>query len=312
MQSESEVSGNSGVPYVPVEEIPIEWRPPEHSPRLMSWAPLPNWFTWLSHGLGEENAPLAVALTETTNRLALCSQRLRESYLGWFEPMGPAGTHAHVHYRSPQDPTRRSQLQSAMVVDYEAYLVFLDVALDLVARAIGIHSGAREMSWRQLLRDAEKPDGQRPSWLPDDSARAARQLQRTALYARNKAIVHPNLHYVGLRTDNVGNVTYLRIPASQPSAEDLAKLDALWRSKYDVRDSVVIGEDPQGWLVVQMLDRISGDLDGVERKQLEGARDAVGFALPSVPTITRDLEALLAGICTALAEAASGKELAKR
>jgi hypothetical protein len=248
MSSAYEIGGNDGVPYVPVEEIPIEWRPPEFSPRLLSWAPLPvGPFFQIALGLGKEHEPLAVALTETTRRLALCSRRLRESYLAWFEPTGPAGTHAHLHYRSPQDPRRRSEVESAMVVDYEAYLVFVDVALELVARSVGLQVDGKELSWRKLLREVERPSDQRPGWLPDDSARAARQLQRTALYARNKAIVHPNLHYVGLRTDNVGNVTYLRLPASTPSQHDIAQLDALWRSKCDLKDGVEIGDDPPGW-----------------------------------------------------------------
>jgi hypothetical protein len=55
MSSAYEIGGNDGVPYVPVEEIPIEWRPPEFSPRLLSWAPLPvGPFFQIALGLGKE------------------------------------------------------------------------------------------------------------------------------------------------------------------------------------------------------------------------------------------------------------------
>ena len=231
---------NDGVPYTPVDEIPLEWRPPEHSPRLKCWAPFPvDLLGLIGASLGRANETLTVALVETETRLALCIERLKGSYLEWFEPMGPPGVHAHLHYRSPQDPARRAAIQSAMVVDYEAALVFLDVALDQVAQAVGLFAGVKS-SWRSLVQLSELPLEARPSWMSEDLARSIRQLQRTALYARNKAVVHPLGHYVVTRTDETGNVTYLRTPTIAPDEATLANLTRMSRKHLDLRDDVRI------------------------------------------------------------------------
>jgi len=294
----------SGADYVPIDDIPLEWRPPEFSPRLKTYADFPvEMLSTIGASLGHGDVALTLAIGETTNRIAVCWTRLKDSYLEWFEPMGPPGVHAHLHYRSPQEPVRRSVVQSSMVVDYEASLIFLDVAFDLIAQAVGKVVG-RTMSWQKLLAEAEKPDAERAEWLSTDVARAVRQIQRTVLYARNYAVAHPGHHYVVLRTDNTGNVTYLRLPVDQPGPEVIARLDALLRSKHPVRDNFRI--DPSiadssndavpPWLPIAWLDRIAGDLDDAERRELQELRELVGYTLPSVREIAEASETLLSGL----------------
>lgn len=290
--------------YVPVEEIPLEWRPPEFSPRLKTYAEFPvDMLGTIAASLGRDNVPLTLAIGETMSRIAVCWTRLKQSYLEWFEPMGPPGLHAHIDYRSPQDPIRRSIIQSSMVVDYEASLIFLDVAFDLTAQAVGKFVG-RPMSWQKLLAEAEKPGAAREEWLYPEVARAIRQIQRTVLYARNKAVAHPGSHYVGLRTDNTGNVTYLRIPVEQPSANIVTRLEALLRAKYSLRDGAKLdasvveasGDVVPPWLAITWLDKIAGDLDDAERVELQQLRELVGYALPSVREIAETSETLLSGL----------------
>ena len=293
-----DLESNDAVAYVPLDQIPLEWRPPEQSPRLKSWAPCPSEFMGtIAASLGPENQPLTIGLIETHNRLALCSERLKQSYLEWFDPMGPPGSHAHVHYRSPQDEHRRSTIQSAMVVDYEAFLVFLDVALELHARAVGVFVGREKMTWKHMLQAAEEESAARPAWLPAETARAVRHLQRTAIYARNKAVVHPRLHYVAVRTDETGNISYLRLPTRPPSQVMLTELDGLLRRHYQLRENAEIGRNGFAPVIgISLLDKISGDLDDAERKSLEHLRDGVGYELPSVREIAETMDTLFSGL----------------
>lgn len=290
--------------YVPVEEIPLEWRPPEFSPRLKTYAEFPiEMLRTIAASLGPDNASLTLAIGETISRVAVCWTRLKNSYLEWFEPMGPPGIHAHLHYRSPQDPIRRSAVQSSMVVDYEASLIFLDVAFDLTAQAIGKFIG-RPMTWQKLLAEAEKSDGDREEWLASEVARSIRQIQRTVLYARNYAVAHPGSHYVGLRTDNTGNVTYLRLPVEQPSSDAIARLQALLSSKYSLRENFKVdptivessGDAVPPWLPIAWLDKVAGDLGSAQRIELGQVRELVGYSLPSVREIAEASDTLLSGL----------------
>ncbi|HET6916361.1 MAG TPA: hypothetical protein VFH56_09770 [Acidimicrobiales bacterium] len=290
--------------YVPVDDIPLEWRPPEFSPRLKSYGEFPiEMLGTIAASLGRDNEYLTLAIGETAHRIAVCWTRLKDSYLEWFEPMGPPGLHMHIHYRSPQDPMRRSIVQSSMVVDYEAALVFLDVTFELTAQAIGTFVG-RPLTWQKLLAEAEKPDADLEEWLHPDVARSIRHIQRTVLYARNKAIVHPGRHYVGLRTDNTGDVTYLRVPMETPDAHSLTRLEALLRSRYELREGLAVdptivetkGNAVPPWMVITWLDKVAGDLGDAERIELQELRELVGYSLPSIRDIAEVSDTFLSGI----------------
>lgn len=290
--------------YVPIDAIPPEWRPPEYSPRLRSYATFPvEMIGTIAASLGRDNEILALAISETMGRVSVCWSRLMSSYLEWFEPMGPPGTRAHLLYRPPHDEPRRSTIRAQMVVDYEASLVFLDVLFELTAQAIGKFVG-RPMKWRTLLTAAEVSDQDREQWLSAEVARAVRQIQRTVLWARNKAIVHPSRHYVGLQTDKTGNVTYLRLPTEPPSASIMTKLEALLRGKLPDRKATHIDASitkasdraVTPWMAVNWLDQVAGDLDANEREELQQLREAAGYALPSIREITEVSDVFLSGV----------------
>jgi hypothetical protein len=287
---------NDGVPYVPLEDIPLEWRPPECSPRLKCWAPFPvELLSTIASNLGRDHQPLTVALLETQSRIAMCFERLKQAYLDWFQPAGAPGLHSHIHYQSPRDEPRRSLIHSSMVVDYEAYLVFLDVALSLTAQAIGVFVGDLKMTWQKLLKLSEQHP--LPEWLAEDSAHAIRHLQRTALYARNHAVVHPKLLYAAVRTDETGNVSYMRLPTTPPTSETLADLDTLLRKHYELREGAKVGENGfEPVVAMAQLDRISSKLSQGDRVELERLRRAVGYMLPTVRDTVEATETFLSGI----------------
>jgi hypothetical protein len=188
-------------------------------------------------------------------------------------------------------------------VDYEASLIFLDVAFDLTAQAVGKFIG-RPLSWQKLLAEAEKSDTDRGEWLAPDVARSIRQIQRTVLYARNYAVAHPGSHFVSLRTDETGNVTYLRIPVEKPGSDVIARLETLFLSKRSLREGVTIdasiveasGDAIPPWLVITWLDKIAGDLDNAERVELQQLRELVGYALPTVREIAETSDTLFTSL----------------
>jgi hypothetical protein len=207
--------------------------------------------------------------------------------------MGPPGVHAHLHYQPPHDESQKSHLATAMVVDYEAALVFLDVALSLTVQAVGVLVGRPRLTWSDALAEANKPPGERPVWLDDDAAFATRQLQATTRHARNRAVVHPKLHYVAVRTDNVGNVTYLRLPTTAPEQTDLEALDSLWHRSFAVREGVHAGVDASAIHVVEQLDQLAGRMSPEDATLMNGLRDRIGYALPSLRDIAADVRTLL-------------------
>ncbi|WP_152648563.1 hypothetical protein [Streptacidiphilus anmyonensis] len=303
---------NDGVPYVPVDDIPIEWRPAEASPRLKCWAAFPvDLLGTIGTSLGPDHEPLTIAIYETQRRIVLCSQRLKQAYLEWFQPSGPPGMHAHVHYQSPRDEPKRSTIESSMVVDYEAYLVFLDVALDLAAQAIGVLINDPKMNWKKLLKLAEQEP--LPEWLSNDSAHAVRHLQRTALYARNNAVVHPKLLYSVVRTDNTGDVSYMRLPTVPPTEEMLTSLNNLVHRHFDLVEGARVGVNGFGPVIaMSLLDRASSKLSDDERKEVDGLRRTVGYTLPSVRDIAEAAETFLAGIVTFFGDRAAALARGRR
>jgi hypothetical protein len=257
----------------------------------------------VASSLGRDHEPLTIAIFETERRIGMCSARLKQAYLDWFQPMAAPGLHGHIHYQSPRDEPRRSLIESSMVVDYEAYLVFLDVTLDLTAQAIGVFIGDQKMTWKKLLKLSEQ--NPRPEWLADDTAHAVRHLQRTALYARNHAVVHPKLLYSAVRTDETGNVSYMRLPTTPPTAEMLTSVDTILRRYYELREGAKVGEnDFDPVTAMAQLDRVSSRLSDEDRIEMERLRRDVGYMLPTVRDIAEATETFLSGIIVYFGERA--------
>jgi hypothetical protein len=271
---------------------------------LKRWAPFPvDLLGTIGASLGRDHEPLTIAIIETEHRIGMCSERLKQAYLDWFQPMAAPGLHGHIHYQSPRDEPRRSLIQSSMVVDYEAYLVFLDVALDLTAQAIGVFIGDQKMTWKKLLKLSEQ--NPLPEWLANDTAHAVRHLQRTALYARNHAVVHPKLLYAAVRTDETGNVSYMRLPTTPPTTQMLAAVDGLLRKYYELREGAKVGEDGfEPVVAMAQLDRISSRLSEEDRVELGGLRRDVGYMLPTVRDVVEATDTFLSGIIVYFGERA--------
>ena len=84
--------------------ITLEWLPPVQSPRLKCWQ-ANDFDTWriLANDILVSKPGIGSPLLASISRLDLCWRRLRDDYLNWFIPQGPLGTHAHVHYSTPED-----------------------------------------------------------------------------------------------------------------------------------------------------------------------------------------------------------------
>ena len=247
-------------------------------------------------GLGQDEVDSGAAsnLTGTLPKLVTSWERLRQDLNDLFIPVGPWGTHAHHHYRSPIDP-ERANILVACVVDYESALLFLDTALDATARGLGASGAVPVRRWTDLVNVAEAGDS-----FSTETNRDILYLQRTVLFSRNKGIAHPSDELVEVTHDSFGNITFWRLRET-PDWSRLGELDALLhRTRPDIRLDAHVGLHVSPELALTWIGGQAGDLTPEDRKLFEQLRAGLGYWLPGpydvAPTVNRFLEGVIADL----------------
>lgn len=250
---------------------------PPGTGRLLSWRPI-NCDRWLALAAatavadpyGSANLATAVA------RLRASWERLGSDLLDLFVPSGEPGTHAHHHYHAPIDPEQRERVLSACAADYDAALVFLDVALELSTRCTARAAGSKVDTWKALVKMAENPTGP----LAAEVRERILYLQRTVLYARNFAVAHPLDQLGVVRFDNVGNITFCRM-VERIDTDVVPQLDDfLHRLRPDIAEAHGVGQAIEPHLALTWIGSIAGTLNDADRKAFGDLRGALGFWLP--------------------------------
>lgn len=261
--------------------------------KLLSWKPI-NFSRWkaLAWAMNDADAGAANDLAGTVPKLQLSWERLRKDLDDLFVPAGPPGTHSHEHFHAPLDPQDRADVLNACVVDYESALVFLDTALDASARGVGTAATLNVTSWSAFIKLVEHG-----APLSKEAAEAALYLQRTVLYARNKAVTHPKGHIAEVTLDNVGNVTFWRL-SEQPDLSRLPELDGLLhRVRPDMKVDAHVGQHIRPELALTWIGSRAGQLGSSDRKLFEELRAGLSFWLPGpyeiAPAVDRIVEALI-------------------
>lgn len=158
---------------------------------LLSWRPV-NFDRWLclAGATSRTAAVQASNLVVVVERMRHSWNRLRSDLGDLFVPSGPPGTHAHAHFHAPADPGAREWALGACAADYEMFLVYLEIALQLSTRCISVPAGLAMQNWKTLAEAAARGD----PGLATDARDQILYLQKTVLYARHKGIVHPRDH----------------------------------------------------------------------------------------------------------------------
>jgi tetratricopeptide (TPR) repeat protein len=258
--------------------------------QLMSWRPI-NFDRWtaVAYAVADADPGARNDLMSAIPRLRLSWGRLRDDLRGLFQPSGPAGTHAHHHYHPPFAPAEHQRVLIACVADYESALLFLDVALDASAHGVGTVSGIPIETWRHLVRLAEEHDSRITQSLAD----RVLYLQRTVLYARNKAIAHPGGQLATMSYDNVGNVIFWRLPtAVEPSL--LAAADELLdKVRPDIAERYHVGADISPFMALTWIATRAAELEPDDRKLFEDLRVGLGYWLPGPYEIAENVNSAL-------------------
>jgi hypothetical protein len=126
---------------------------------LLSWRPV-NFDRWL----GLAGATSGTATVQASNlvaaieRMRLSWDRLRGDLGELFVPSGPPGTHAYYHFHAPADLGARERALGACAADYETFLVYLEIALQLSTRCISGPAGLAMQNWKTLAEAAARGD----------------------------------------------------------------------------------------------------------------------------------------------------------
>lgn len=192
-----------------------------------------------------------------------------------FQPSGPSGTHAAHHYHGPVEPDVRERVLATVVVDYESSLMYLDVALQLSVEVLSEVGALGHRSWKRLVTAAESNE----EGFAVKASEIILYLQRTPLYVRNDAIVHPRSMVPMTSHDNVGNLSLYRFSQKAPSRNDLAELNDLVHSvRQDIRTDAIVGRDIDPKLALNWLGTRSYEVD--DWRSLNKLRETFGFLLP--------------------------------
>ena len=269
---------------------------------LLSWRPV-NFDRWLciagaTSGTAGVQASNLVAAIE---RMRLSWDRLREDLGALFVPSGPPGTHAYHHFHAPADPGARQRALDACAADYETFLVYLEIALQLSTRCISGPAGLTMQNWKTLAEAAARGD----PGLAGDARDQIFYLQRTVLHARHKGIVHPRDHISLVSFDNVGNITFWRV-APEPDDTLLAELNTvLHQVRPDISPDAIAGSDIPVHLALTWVGAAVSRVTDPGR--LEALRDGLGYTLPGPNEVAPAVDAMVDAFIAALPQSEFGK-----
>ena len=269
---------------------------------LLSWKPV-NFDRWLClAGATSDITPVQASnLVAAIERMRLSWDRLRDDLGEFFVPSGPPGTHAHHHFHAPADPGVRERVLNACAADYETFLVYLEIALQLSTRCVSGPAGLAMQNWKTLAEAAARGD-------PGLATHARDQilyLQRTVLYARHKGIVHPRDHISLVSFDNVGNITFWRV-APEPDDTLLAELNTLLHQiRPEIRPDAEVGRDIPVHLALTWVGSVASRVTDPGR--LETLRDGLGYTLPGPYEVAPAVDAMVNAFIDALPLTEFGK-----
>jgi Flp pilus assembly protein TadD len=240
-------------------------------------------------------------LIAAIERMRLSWDRLRADLGELFVPSGPPGTHAYHHFHAPADPGARERAVNACAADYETFLVYLEIALQLSTRCISGPAGLPMQNWKTLAEAASRGD----PGLAADARDQILYLQRTVLYARHKGIVHPRDHFSFVSFDNVGNITFWRL-APEPDDTLLAELNALLHEvRPEIRPDAEVGRDIPVHLAFTLVGSVASRVTDPER--LLALRDELGYTLPGPNEVAPAVDGMVDAFIAALPETEFGK-----
>jgi tetratricopeptide (TPR) repeat protein len=268
----------------------------------LSWKPL-NFDRWLClAGATSDTTPVQASnLVAAIERMRLSWDRLRDDLGELFVPSGPPGTHAHHHVHAPADPGARERVLNACAADYETFLVYLEIALQLSTRCISGPAGLAMQNWKTLAEAAARGN----PGLAANARDLILYLQRTVLHARHKGIVHPRDHISLVSFDNVGNITFWRI-APEPDDTLLAELDALLHQvRPEIRTDAEVGRDIPVHLALTWVGSVASRVTDPGR--LEALRDGLGYTLPGPYEVAPAVDAMIDAFVAALPQTDFGK-----
>lgn len=258
-------------------------------PTHLSWKPI-NFVRWnnLAVVLGEVGNATTASLSNAILGMRVSWERMAEDLNQLFLPSGPPGTHAAHHFHGPPDPAVREEVLAAVVADYESSLMYLDVALQLSVKYLHGAAGQPYQDWKSLFKAAE----QGKPGLAADAHDTILYLQRTPLYVRNDAIVHPGAMLPLTGFDSVGNLTLLRLSPATPTEDQLEQLNELLHHvRGDIRHDVRVGQHLTPPMALNWLGTVSYVVD--DWKLLNQLREAFGFLLPGAYEIAPRVDAMV-------------------
>lgn len=262
---------------------------------LLSWKPV-NFDRWLClAGATSDAAPVQASnLVAAIERMWVSWDRLRDDVGELFVPSGPPGTHAHHHFHGPADPGVRERVLNACAADYETFLVYLEIALQLSTRCTSGPAGLAMQNWKTLAEAAARGDPGLAAHARDEIL----YLQRTVLYARHKGIVHPRDHISLVSFDNVGNITFWRV-APEPDDTLLAELNTLMHQvRPEIRPDAEVGRDIPVHLALTWVGSVASRVTDPVR--LEALRDGLGYTLPGPYEVAPAIDAMVDAFIDAL------------
>jgi len=268
---------------------------------LLSWRPV-NFDRWLCLAGAISGAATVQAsnLVAAIERMRLSWDRLRGDLDGLFVPSGPPGTHAHHHFHAPADPGARERALGACAADYETFLVYLEIALQLSTRCISGPTGLAMQNWKTLAEAAARSD----PGLATDARDQILYLQRTVLYARHKGIVHPRDHISLVSFDNVGNITFWRV-APEPDDALLAEMNALLHQvRPEISPDAEVGSDIPVHLALTWVGSVASRV--ADPARLEALRDGLGYTLPGPNEVAPAVDAMVDAFIAALPQTEFG------
>jgi tetratricopeptide (TPR) repeat protein len=267
--------------------------------RLTSWRPI-NFDRWTAIAYATQEADVGAHndLMLALPSLRMTWERLRDDIHNLFQPAGPPGTHAHEHYHPPFEPDEHERVLTACATDYASALLFLDIALDATARGVGAAAGLQVDNWIALVKLAEAGDDR----IGDRLASRVLYLQRTVLYARNKAVAHPSGELTTVSHDNVGNVIFWRLTTrAEPTL--LVQADELLHTlRPEIDANVHVGPDIPPHLAATWIASRAADLTARDRQLFERVRAGLGYWLPGPYEIADNVNAAIDELAKLLPE----------